>query len=518
MNTVKRNSKRKSQNPNLSGESHNKIPMTDTHSGEFTAPRVSSADNSKGDNSCTQSGQITQINHSTPRPSKVSDYGTMDGTGLSPVGPQGPQATFVGVEQLSPIDPNEALCKKIDLLTETVNSMNEKFNSMNEKLKKLDLIETKLSQLDNEVKTVKTSLTGVNKKIREVELSMDFMNTKYEEHKENMESMMTSIDLASQSAEKAERETTTVKNELKAMYQNQKDLRERQIELEARSMRDNLIFSGIAEIPGENPEAVVRTFLKRDMKIRRSIDFERAHRIGRVERDRIRPIVAKFSSYKDREAVRRAAAGALKDTSFGVNEQFPKEINDRRKVLYPHFKAAKRAGHRVSLNVDRLYIDGAEFIPPEVWRPMQQQQPHDAQRTTQQQQPRDVQRTTQQQQPCDVQRITQQQQPRDVQRATQQQQPRDVQRTTQQHQPRDVQRTTQQQQPRDVQRTTQQQQPRDMQRTTQQQQPRDVQRTTQQQQPRDVQRTTQQQQPRDVQRTTQQQQPRGNPWGPQSQR
>ena len=115
------------------------------------------------------------------------------------------------------------------------------------------------------------------------------------------------------------------------------------------------IFSGIAEIPGENPEAVVRTFLKRDMKIRRSIDFERVHRIGRVERDRIRPIVAKFSSYKDREAVRGAAPGALKDTSFGVNKQFPKEINDRRKVLYPHFKAAKRAGHRVSLNVDRLY-------------------------------------------------------------------------------------------------------------------------------------------------------------------
>jgi hypothetical protein len=39
---------------------------------------------------------------------------------------------------------------------------------------------------------------------------------------------------------------------------------------------------------------------------------------------------------------------------FGVNEQFPKEINDRKKALYPHLKAAKRQGQWLTMSVDHL--------------------------------------------------------------------------------------------------------------------------------------------------------------------
>ena len=42
-----------------------------------------------------------------------------------------------------------------------------------------------------------------------------------------------------------------------------------------------------------------------------------------------RPIVAKFVLHKDRETVRRAAPQTLKNKPFGVNEQFPREINEK---------------------------------------------------------------------------------------------------------------------------------------------------------------------------------------------
>ena len=86
MKPVKQNPKRKSQNQNLSGESQNKIHMSDIHGGNYTVPRVSSKD-SQSDNQ-----QPDQINHSTPKSTKVSqaDYKTTDGTGLSPLGPEGP--------------------------------------------------------------------------------------------------------------------------------------------------------------------------------------------------------------------------------------------------------------------------------------------------------------------------------------------------------------------------------------------------------------------------------------------
>ena len=51
-------------------------------------------------------------------------------------------------------------------------------------------------------------------------------------------------------------------------------------------------------------------------------------------------------------------AGAIKVLSA-------KEINDKRKLLYPHYKEAKRQNKKAVLNVDRLFIDGTEFKLPD---------------------------------------------------------------------------------------------------------------------------------------------------------
>ena len=44
-------------------------------------------------------------------------------------------------------------------------------------------------------------------------------------------------------------------------------------------MRDNLIFHGIEETPGENCEQKLKMFIKDIMKIEKDIEFHRVHRL-----------------------------------------------------------------------------------------------------------------------------------------------------------------------------------------------------------------------------------------------
>jgi hypothetical protein len=51
----------------------------------------------------------------------------------------------------------------------------------------------------------------------------------------------------------------------------------------------------------------------------------------------------------------------LKDTGFSVSEQFPQEIIEKRKLLYPEIKKTKEAGKKAKLVRDKLIIEGKEF-------------------------------------------------------------------------------------------------------------------------------------------------------------
>jgi hypothetical protein len=48
----------------------------------------------------------------------------------------------------------------------------------------------------------------------------------------------------------------------------------------------------------------------------------------------------------------------LKGSNIWVNEQFPPEIEEKRRKLYPALRKARKNKKRVKLVVDRLYIEG----------------------------------------------------------------------------------------------------------------------------------------------------------------
>ena len=77
--------------------------------------------------------------------------------------------------------------------------------------------------------------------------------------------------------------------------------------LEDRSRRDNLRVDGLKEIDNETwekTEEILQQMI-RDVLELEGINIERAHRVGNKsnEKNAPRTIIAKFSSYKDKQAI-----------------------------------------------------------------------------------------------------------------------------------------------------------------------------------------------------------------------
>ena len=123
----------------------------------------------------------------------------------------------------------------------------------------------------------------------------------------------------------------------------------------------------------ENTEDRLRQFMSNELQLETpdvasKIKFDRVHRIGvRKRNGNPRPIVDKFERYSDREFIRQAGMELNSNplSKYRVREQFPKEIEDRRKLLYPVMYRFKRANqnNRVIFVRDKLYLNGHLYDP-----------------------------------------------------------------------------------------------------------------------------------------------------------
>ena len=122
------------------------------------------------------------------------------------------------------------------------------------------------------------------------------------------------------------------------------------IDIEARSRRNNLLFRGFPESRDEDCRRVIRNFLEEKLGVDELPAIERAHRLGRFNRlKRSRPIIVAFSFYTDTEEI-LSLAGSLKGKSFSINRDYPMEITNARRTLWPQFKSARaHPTNRVSI-------------------------------------------------------------------------------------------------------------------------------------------------------------------------
>ncbi|XP_067233913.1 uncharacterized protein [Chanodichthys erythropterus] len=123
---------------------------------------------------------------------------------------------------------------------------------------------------------------------------------------------------------------STVATQLTSVTAENKAMQETILDLQSRSMRDNLIISGIPESSTDDPEKSVKDMvnqLKLTPETVEQITFHRVHRLGQkpLNSNRPRPIIVKFEHFKQKVLVQRQGR-QLKGTHYGLNDQFPQEI------------------------------------------------------------------------------------------------------------------------------------------------------------------------------------------------
>ena len=143
---------------------------------------------------------------------------------------------------------------------------------------------------------------------------------------------------------------------------------ERILDLQARSMRENLIIGGIPESENENQgqiEKKVTDFIKDDLKIAdaTNMKIDRAHRIGAKQNNKPRSIVVKFSSPKSKDKIFKNVRNLSGKKDLSIQDQLPQEIQERRRRLWPLYKEARDKkkndpNYKVAWSLDKLIING----------------------------------------------------------------------------------------------------------------------------------------------------------------
>ena len=258
-------------------------------------------------------------------------------------------------------------------------------------MSKVGNIETSMSNFCVELSSLKRDNVEIKKSVSEMDKFCQSISDFSDEYRAQKT-------IYSQSFKRIESENNALKQENKDLNQRVETLnktieegassitamKERLLEVESRSMQSNLVFFGLAELVDvednkSNCERLLKDFIKSEMTFEDSqnintddIVFDRVHRLGRRRYDRYgqqirpRPIIAAFKNFLEREIIRKAFS-SIKTPWYSVREQFPREVEERRKVLYPLYKKTKaNQNNSVKLIRDKLYVNGKTILHSDV--------------------------------------------------------------------------------------------------------------------------------------------------------
>ena len=112
------------------------------------------------------------------------------------------------------------------------------------------------------------------------------------------------------------------------------------VDLEARSRRKNLLFSGFREERDENCVMQISDFLRQSLDIQSEVCIDRAHRLSRFKRDQHRHVIVAFRDFGDVQLI-LSKAYKLKGSKYSINRDYPQEIVNARKSLWKEYKSLK---------------------------------------------------------------------------------------------------------------------------------------------------------------------------------
>jgi len=187
------------------------------------------------------------------------------------------------------------------------------FSLVSNLLAVMEKMETRLSVIESNTAT----LTSLTSKVNSINNDMVDVKRRTLDLEIHMQGNSNIIDGINKNVEKTTQEVKNIKRENKKVTSLQEDinrlteenakLNDKLIDLRCRSMKYNLLFTGIKENEDEDCEIKLKDFIKDEMNLIDDIQFVNVHRIGKKSKQRTRSIIARFVHYKDLDAVKKAA-------------------------------------------------------------------------------------------------------------------------------------------------------------------------------------------------------------------
>ncbi|KAL7388285.1 hypothetical protein ABVT39_010756 [Epinephelus coioides] len=202
------------------------------------------------------------------------------------------------------------------------------------------------------MESTNTRLDAISKEIQEVKVSLQFTQKEVD-------------DLKAEGSKQAVR-GDALQADIYKICDSLLTVTDKMEYLEGQSRRNNLVFNGVAESPGEtwaDTEKKIMEILKEKLQLQHKVEVERAHRTGKPGGgDRPRPIAVKLLRYKDREAILQRAK-SLRGTKIFINEDFTDAVRQKRKDLMPELRAAREKGDIAYLRYDKLIVHARTSTP-----------------------------------------------------------------------------------------------------------------------------------------------------------
>ena len=220
-----------------------------------------------------------------------------------------------------------------------------------------------MTQMNSKITVLEQKVSETDKKISEIEASKAFESQTFHEISGTQKKIDSGLKKSQEQYDKINDQFNRLKNE-------NKRLNEEITDLQSRSMRDNLLFYNLQEKTTteerrvENCTLLIHEFCELSLGLdnaRNNIRIDRAHRIGKYQHGKSRPIVVKFNYYQDKLSVKEKVKEKNGDISVRVSDQYPKSIQIRRRGLIPVLTKAKEEGKNAYVVYNKLYIDGSLY-------------------------------------------------------------------------------------------------------------------------------------------------------------
>ena len=186
---------------------------------------------------------------------------------------------------------NSVLSLILEIVTKIDNRMIQMEKNMG---KRLDDMKADFLAVSARVRSLEDKVTNFRKTLTECENSCQGVSNLFDQADSQIKHDTRMKKLEEKPVVQPVIQPVTELGQIKTLIADIHDLKSKVLDLQCRSMKNNLVFTGLYQSQSENCENKLRGFIRQELEIDHYIEFGNIHRFGRRGTNNARPIVAGF--------------------------------------------------------------------------------------------------------------------------------------------------------------------------------------------------------------------------------